>query len=183
MSYNNTEIELFISNNLFYIYIYSPVVDLDLPVNQVLAFFNKTIRKITNGFREMLETQAKASLSSERTLAGSRMSTKSIYICKFCLYFHFSFYVFLCVTGMQSRADSMGSLSMSLKEDQLIDQKEFEKMVKAQKNLIVSLPRDITKDRSDLPTNLGETEIKKKKKKKNKNSWQPKGSNKKAKME
>ena len=91
--------------------------------------------------------------------------------------------MFLCVTGMQSRADSMGSLSMSLKEDQLIDQKEFEKMVKAQKNLIVSLPRDITKDKSTLPTNLGETEIKKKKKKKNKNSWQPKGSNKKAKTE
>ena len=81
--------------------------------------------------------------------------------------------------GMQSRSDSMNTLSMSLNEDQLLDQKEFEKMAKAQKNLIVSLPRQ-PKDPTDF---ISEGEMKKKKKKKNKNSWQPKGSSKKAKTE
>ena len=84
---------------------------------------------------------------------------------------------------MEARAASMESLPMSLKEDQLIDQKEFEKMAKAQKNLIVSLPRQITDGDANSVPDAAMAEMKKKKKKKNKNSWQPKGSNKKAKKE
>jgi hypothetical protein len=44
--------------------------ELDLPVNQVLAFFNKTIRKIASHLRELIEKHVERSeLISDKTLA------------------------------------------------------------------------------------------------------------------
>ena len=86
--------------------------ELDLPVNQVLAFFNKTIRRITAGIRSLLESQAQTQLPARRTLLG-----------------------------MQDKANAMSSLSESLNDDQLSDQRAFSKKIKAQTNLVVSLPK------------------------------------------
>jgi hypothetical protein len=71
--------------------------ELDLPVNQVLAFFNKTIRKIALYLREMLEKHVASELASDKVL-----------------------------NKMEKKAESMTSLKISMSQDQNEDQRVFQ---------------------------------------------------------
>eukprot|EP00596_Hydrurales_sp_CCMP1899_P009732 CAMPEP_0119043946 /NCGR_PEP_ID=MMETSP1177-20130426/27152_1 /TAXON_ID=2985 /ORGANISM="Ochromonas sp, Strain CCMP1899" /LENGTH=1122 /DNA_ID=CAMNT_0007013131 /DNA_START=32 /DNA_END=3400 /DNA_ORIENTATION=- len=71
--------------------------ELDLPVNQVLAFFNKTIRKIALYLREMLEKHVASELASDKVL-----------------------------NKMEKKAESMTSLKVSMSQDQNEDQRVFQ---------------------------------------------------------
>lgn len=86
--------------------------ELDLPVNQVLAFFNKTIRRITAGLRSLLEASAKKELPSSNI-----------------------------IFNMQDRAESMTSTAESLVQDQRSDERAFSKKLAMQTNLVVSMPK------------------------------------------
>ena len=86
--------------------------ELDLPVNQVLAFFNKTIRRITTGLRSLLETSAKRELPSSSI-----------------------------IFNMQDRVERMTSTAESLAQDQRSDERAFSKKLAMQTNLVVSMPK------------------------------------------
>lgn len=124
-------------------------IELDLPVNQVLAFFNKTVRRITAGLRGLLESQAEGELPARRTLLG-----------------------------MQDTALGMSSLPESLNDEQMSDVRAFSKKLKAQKNVVVSLPAtDAPSADAEYISEGGASKGSAgpdKKKKKNKNSWKPK---------
>ena len=87
--------------------------ELDLPVNQVLAFFNKTIRRITAGIRSLLESSAKRELPSSSA-----------------------------IFSMQDRAERMTSTTESLVEDQRSDERAFSRKLAMQSNLVVSMPKE-----------------------------------------
>lgn len=70
--------------------------ELDLPANQVLAFFNKTVRKITSHLRQLIEKQVANELPSDEA-----------------------------IKRMESKAERMISSKKSLREDQLEDENEF----------------------------------------------------------
>lgn len=70
--------------------------ELGLPANQILAFFNKTIRKLTSFLREILEKHIADELPSDDV-----------------------------IKRMEKRAEGMVSSKRSLKEDQLEDENEF----------------------------------------------------------
>ena len=72
--------------------------ELDLPVNQVLAFFNKTVRKIVACLRNLLEAQAAKELPSSSAVAR-----------------------------MEGRAGAMNALPETLDADQRRDESEFVK--------------------------------------------------------
>lgn len=78
----------------------SVAAELDIPVSQVLAFFNKTIRKIATSLREMVE----AHVSSE--MAGGKGSTA-------------------VQVEMRKRVKGMDSMDHSLAEEQRKDTKAF----------------------------------------------------------
>ena len=74
----------------------SVAAELDVPVNQVLAFFNKTIRKISQHLRELVERHVAAEMPSGKTL-----------------------------NRMEKKAAAMGALAETLAEDQRTDEKAF----------------------------------------------------------
>ena len=76
-------------------------LELDLPVNQVLAFFNKTVRRLSASLRSMLEADVAAALPSSTT-----------------------------VGRMADRADGMTSLAVSVRADQNDDERSFQKSAK-----------------------------------------------------
>lgn len=71
--------------------------ELNLPVNQVLAFFNKTVRKLSSTLSTLLEKDEESKLSTSSTM----------------------------VANMEDRADLMTATSKSLSEDQNEDAKDF----------------------------------------------------------
>mmetsp|Transcript_8866 Transcript_8866/g.13289 ORF Transcript_8866/g.13289 Transcript_8866/m.13289 type:complete len:1103 (+) Transcript_8866:133-3441(+) len=78
--------------------------ELNLPANQVLAFFNKTIRKLSSVLREMLESEVSAEMASKSK-----------------------------VSQMAKRGEEMivsGERGVSLKEDQETDEREFAQQAK-----------------------------------------------------
>ena len=70
--------------------------ELDLPANQVLAFFNKTVRKITLHVRQLIEKHVANELPSDEK-----------------------------IKRMEDKAERMISSKKSLREDQLEDENEF----------------------------------------------------------
>ena len=52
--------------------------ELDIPVSQVLAFFNKTIRKISSQLKEMIETQVSKELLAPKTLMNLENKAKNM---------------------------------------------------------------------------------------------------------
>ena len=70
--------------------------ELDIPVSQVLAFFNKTVRKIASKLTHMVEADVAKSLPSNKA-----------------------------VTAMEKKVKSMDRLQESLSQDQKADEKEF----------------------------------------------------------
>lgn len=70
--------------------------ELNLPINQVLAFFNKTVRRLSAALRDLLETDISSQMASKST-----------------------------VNRMQSRADAMTPAAQSLQDDQDADESEF----------------------------------------------------------
>lgn len=72
--------------------------ELDLPSNQVLAFFNKTIRKITTYLRELIESHTAKDLPSNEA-----------------------------ILRMERRLKNMDSLAETLDEDQKNDESDFVK--------------------------------------------------------
>ena len=72
-------------------------IELNLPVNQVLAFFNKTVRKLSLALTTLLEQDEE-----------SRMKTSS-----------------RMVSQMENRADSMNATAQSLQDEQNKDVKDF----------------------------------------------------------
>ena len=77
--------------------------ELNLPINQVLAFFNKTVRRLSSALRELLESDISAQMVSKST-----------------------------VSSMQARADAMTPAAMTLQDDQQADEEEFVKKQKLQ---------------------------------------------------
>ena len=71
--------------------------ELNLPVNQILAFFNKTLRKITSTLKSMVEQDVEMEIKTDRA----------------------------AIVRMDKRANSMTALTESLAEDQKGDMKEF----------------------------------------------------------
>jgi len=72
--------------------------ELDLPSNQVLAFFNKTIRKISSALKSLIEAKAASEMASDATIAK-----------------------------MGKRASAMNALRDTLEEDQRQDTNDFSK--------------------------------------------------------
>jgi N-acetyltransferase 10 len=114
--------------------------ELDLPANQVLAFFNKTIRRITSILRNILESQIKKEFPSR-----------------------------LSLLDMKNRVSGFIPTSERLSNDQVRDERAFNEKLAAQKNFVISLPKQ---ENSNLIEEAADKPIKKKKK--NKNSWKPK---------
>eukprot|EP00128_Syssomonas_multiformis_P002268 Colp12_sorted_trinity150504_noHs@15705 len=82
--------------------------ELNLPANQVLAFFNKTVRKITSHLRGLIETDAALTLPSNEQ-----------------------------VHRIELNVQGMTALSKTLDQDQRADELEFNAK-QAQRNLIMS---------------------------------------------
>lgn len=104
--------------------------ELDLPSNQVLAFFNKTIRKITSHLRLLVETEA----------AKDLISTDSL-------------------LRIEKRSQNMTALKQSLQDEQKKDESDF-KLKQQQKQLIMShadlASHQIKADSKDLEKMAGE---------------------------
>ena len=79
----------------------SIAAEIDLPVSQVLAFFNKTIRKITTILRELIETDTALELPNDAT-----------------------------ISRIEKRVGAMDSMEQSLKADHDDDVKEYNKIQK-----------------------------------------------------
>ena len=88
--------------------------ELDLPSNQVLAFFNKTIRKITSYLKELIENETALSL---------KLPSKEV------------------INKMETKADKMNSLSDSLQVDQHDDEIDFG--TKAKKKELIMSSKDL----------------------------------------
>jgi len=86
----------------------SVVTELDLPSNQVLAFFNKTVRKITSHLRGLIEADAALTLPSNEQ-----------------------------VHRIELNVQGMTALAKTLDQDQRADELEFNAK-QAQRNLIMS---------------------------------------------
>lgn len=122
--------------------------ELNLPSSQILAFFNKTMRKICSYLQKLVENHTENNLKSSKEI----------------------------ILEQEKKAKNMTSVMKSLKEDQEKDAKEINLMLKEkQKKLsalnndeekigIISIPRDENKKKSE---NEGEIDKSNKKKKRN----------------
>ncbi|CAE7507112.1 nat10, partial [Symbiodinium microadriaticum] len=77
--------------------------ELNLPINQVLAFFNKTVRRLSSALRDLVESEI-----------SSHMTSKA------------------AVSSMQARANAMTPAVQSLQDDQLADEEHFVQIQKQQ---------------------------------------------------
>lgn len=83
--------------------------ELDLPANQILAFFNKTVRKVASFLRALVEQHAAKTLTSTEKLLR-----------------------------IEKRSREMVSVATSLSADQREDAEEFRAMQEAKKKLLMS---------------------------------------------
>ena len=105
--------------------------ELDLPSNQVLAFFNKTIRKITSFFRSLIEQDTARELVESAAGSGRKMASNE------------------SLMRIEKRARTMVPLTgATLQEDLAKDAKEFMK-VKAQQKQLIMANKDLTAHQLD----------------------------------
>ena len=103
--------------------------ELDLPVNQVLAFFNKTIRKIASYLRELLEKD----VEKNELVSGKKLAR------------------------MEQRAGAMEALASTLADDQSEDVSDFAKKQRALLMSSKDLTKHvITADAEELENSLME---------------------------
>jgi N-acetyltransferase 10 len=89
--------------------------ELNLPINQVLAFFNKTIRRLSSALRELLETEISAQMAAK--------SSKS-------------------QAAMEKRASAMTPSAQSLQQDQQADETDF---LEKQRQQLLMQHKDLAK--------------------------------------